>query len=139
MHRAEQSLQAIKTNLTGLTVTGASIHRAFEEIPAVPALVLKMESDAVIDSAYGQFNRALSFAVDIQIKKSATAEATFNQIRAEVHKALMLDITQGLAFIDRTEPVIDDAPAQKDLERPIIEQSMHFRVYYSHSTKDTEV
>jgi hypothetical protein len=137
-HRAETSLLAIKSNLTGLATTGASTHRAFESVPALPALVIKQEGDAVNNAEYGSFNRTLSFAVDIQVRKSSTAETVLNQIRAEVHSALMQDVTQGQTFIDRTEPVSDDAPDQKDLERPIVSQSMHFRVYYSHSTKSTE-
>lgn len=137
-HRAEDIMEAVKTNLAGLVTTGANVHRAFEHMPQLPALVIVQGSDGVAAMQYGEVSRTLTITVEARIKKSATAATSLNAIHAEVYSALMADVTQGLGFVERTEPVSADAPTQKDLEIPIVSQSLNFRVHYQHATKTVE-
>jgi hypothetical protein len=137
-HRAEQVITAIDALITGLATTGANVYRAFDQVLLVPALVLKQSADAVDNVEYAEYNRALDITIEINIRKSASAETTLNAIRAELFYALMVDQTLGLAFVTKTQPVSDDEPTQKDLERPIVSQSCRYRVYYRHSTKTAE-
>lgn len=126
------------TTLPGLAINGLPVHRRFESVPALPALVLRMGSDSVGAKEFGTFQRTLEVLVDIMLRKDAATETSFNQMRAEIYAGMMNDSTLGLDFVTRTDPVSDDEPTQKDLERPVVSQTLRFVVTYQHSTKTVE-
>jgi hypothetical protein len=137
-NRMESVMDALVTNLDGLATTASRVHRAFAVVPDLPALIVTQGADSVSTMEYGEVKRALNITVDARIKKSATADTELNAIAAEVYAALMTDPTQGLAYVERTEPVSSDGPTQKNLEESIVSQSLTFRVHYQHATKTLE-
>lgn len=138
MNRVESLVSQMVTTLTGLATTGANVFRTYEQVDALPAIVIKQGSNVVDTKEFGDIVRGLSVVVEIRIKKSTTAETELNAINAEVYEALIADTTQGFAWVDSTELVNDSEPTQKDLEQSIVSQTTEYKVKYRHSTKTLE-
>lgn len=138
MNRVEALMVQLVSTLTGLTITGSNVFRAYELVTALPALVVKQGQNVVDTKEFGDIVRALNVIVEIRIKKSSTAETELNAINAEVYQALVADTTQGFAWVDSTELVVDGEPTQKDLEQSVVSQTTEYKVKYRHSTKTVE-
>lgn len=142
-HRAEQIMDAIVANLTGLTTTGANIERGrvydWEE-SALPALSLFMGDDVPVeleDQTYGYIDHNLQVLVDLHIKNITGVESTLNKIKKEVTVALMADVTQGLSFVIDTE---EHGFLRPDLseraDQPSLQATGTFVVKYRRSRDD---
>lgn len=144
-HRAEQILSAIESNLTGLATTGANVFRGRVytlDDSEVPAITIYQGSDDPLGE-YGPSNVAfldseLQIKVTAHVKTSAKAETELNQIRREVHIALMNDYQQGLPDIVLTTfPLGASAPLLLgDGETPTALMDMHWAVHYRSSIDD---
>jgi len=146
--RAEQILAAVKTAVTGLSTTGARVQRgqiyAHEETK-LPALAVSMGADVPNEELQ---TGILDWELTVRIEAAANVETDYvtqdslidqalNQIRKEVHAAVMADHTQGLAFVIDTipgpaaEPTLSGEGAQ-----PIGLQVLEYRILYRASRAD---
>lgn len=138
MNRVEALMVQLVSTLTGLAITGSNVFRAYDQVTALPALIVKQGQNVLDSKEFGDIVRALSVIVEIRIKKGSTAETELNAISAEVYAALIADTTHGFSWVDSTELVLDGEPTQKDLEQSIVSQTTEYRVKYRHSTKTVE-
>lgn len=146
--RAEQILAAIKTACTGLTTTGANIQRGQvypHDESALPALGVFMGADQVISELQtGLVDWELTVLIQSAVK--ATAEYTtldslvdqqLNQIRKEVHAAVMASPRLGLTFVIDTAADIAEAPRlESEGAYPYGFQTIGFTVTYRSSRSD---
>ncbi|MFZ5697766.1 MAG: hypothetical protein ACOY9J_03435 [Pseudomonadota bacterium] len=145
LHRAEQIVEAVIANITGLTTTGDNVFRSrTAELPdnRTPALVVYLGPDAPRSdggsSSYRYIDGDLTVFVVAAVKgrTDALTETKLNLIRKEVTIALMADHTQGLSFvIDTTEgqavPEING-----DGDKPVGRLRMEFTFHYRRSRTD---
>ena len=138
-HRAEVILQTLVSNLTGLTTTGTNVVRgrvyAIED-DAHPALSVYMGTDDPIGEN-GPTNIAfqdsdLLVRITAHVKSVSTqVDTLLNQIRSEVHQAMMSDHTQGLSYIITTIPLGADEPELGgDGEQPTATMDMNWLIRY---------
>jgi hypothetical protein len=146
--RAEQIIAAIKTTLTGLTTTGARVQRGQiynHEETKLPALAITMGADVPVAEYQTDL---LDWELAVRIEASANIETDYitqdslldqalNQIRKEVHAAVMADHTQGLAFVIDTTP----GPASEPLlsgegAQPIGSLVLEYIIRYRTSRQD---
>lgn len=137
-HRAETTMQAVLTNITGLATTGNNVSRGRgQPVATVPALTLQQAPDELVEGItnMGFVDRVLSFRVIAHVKTSGQFDTDLNAIREEVYVALMADRNQGLpAFVIDTMPLGDDEPElSSDAEKDIGRQAMNFAIQYRHS------
>lgn len=126
--RVEQLIDALVTNLEAdAAISAGSVYRcrssafADTELPAyniavgpdVPLNPLGPDNVAFIDWAQTLF-------IDCYVKSILPdIDAVFLDMRRNIHRALMADVTQGVSFVMTTipqgaeEPVIDDSGEQK--------------------------
>ena len=148
---AEQILAAVKTLVTGLTTTGANVQRGQvygHEQADLPALGVFMGPDTP-DQEYqtGFIDWELVILIEATAEAGAAytdldsgIDTTLNQIRKEVHAAIMADHTLGLAFVIDTTP----GPAQQPTlsgegSEPTGSQVLEFTVNYRTSRADASV
>lgn len=146
--KAEQIIAAIKTAVTGLTTTGNRVQRGQiynHEENGLPALAVMMGSD---EPAAEYQTDKMDWELTVRIEATANIEVDYttqdslidqalNQIRKEVHIAVMADHTQGLDFVidtdpgPATEPVLSGEGAQ-----PIGSQVLDFIIRYRADRQD---
>lgn len=100
----ENIMDAIKTQLTGLTTTGAYVQReqSYELNPAeLPALIINEGEDRVEQEIAQSFiDWELMVDIDLFVRGTDTnVVTTLNTIRNEVHTALMVDYTLGITEV----------------------------------------
>ena len=140
--RAEQILDAIVTNLTGLTTTGTNIVRARvynHADTALPALSVYMGSDepeGILSQSVIDWN--LTVIIESAAKSSTTQiDQILNLIRKEVHAALFADNTLGLSFVKYIEPGNAIEPELSgDGDKPVAKQRLEFMIHYRTSYSD---
>lgn len=138
-HRAEQIMQAVVTNVTGLVTTGTNVFRARDAVlpqTSLPALLV-YTGDDVPQAMYSQelIDSELRFYIEA-IAKSPTAQldTLLNLIRSEVTVALQADFTQGLQFVIETlEGTADEPELQSEGDQPIAKMRMNWRIIYRRS------
>ena len=136
-------MDAVVTTVTGLTTTGANVHRGrVHPVPEsdLPALSVYMGQDTPLDedgqNVIGFMDSDLTVRIEAHVKASTNIDQTLNQIRAEVHQALMADYTLGLGFVHQViwsgagEPELDAA------DQKIGRQALNWTVRYRHSVTD---
>ncbi len=139
--RAEQILDAVKTNLTNLATTNKNVNRGriykYEDA-GLPALNIVMGDDQIIDELVsGLFNWQLQVIIIVTIKTIDELETRLNKIRKEVHVALMADYTQGLSFVIDTAPSTATRPELTgEGEKPTASQQLEFLITYRTSRAD---
>lgn len=146
-HRAETILQTLVSILTGLTTTGTNVARG--RIYAIeddehPALSVYMGPDDPIGE-YGPTNVTyidsdLSVRITAHVKtNSQQVDTLLNQIRSEVHQALMADVTLGLSYVYMTIPLGADEPdLGGDGEQPTATMDMNWIIRYRSSITNPE-
>jgi hypothetical protein len=146
--RAESILSALSAVLSGLPKTGTNIQRGqiyAHEAGKLPAVALFMGDDVVIQEH--QSDR-LDWELQVIIESTVTIAAAYttfesgietelNQIRNEVHAAIMADHTQGLPYVIDTTPVSASRPVlQDDGTLPTGSQSLEFVIQYQTTRND---
>jgi len=140
--RAEQIVVAVLAQVTGLTTTGARVHRGrVYALETVPALTLAQGADNPVDTRTGSstfLDSELDIVITAHVKSSSTqVDTTLNLIRKEVHAALMDDVTQGLSFVYMTIPKGATEPRLAgDAEKPTAAMDMLFTFRYRHNYTD---
>ena len=140
--RAEQIMVAVLAQITGLTTTGAAVHRGrVYALETVPALTIAQGADIPVDARTGSStfqDSELDVVITAHVKSSSTqVDTTLNLIRKEVHAALMDDVTQGLSFVFMTIPKGAAEPRLAgDSEKPTAAMDMAFTFRYRHSYTD---
>jgi len=137
-HRAEDILDALETQLTGLLTTASYVYRGYDQVLAVPALQIKMGVDAPIDSSVQKVDRTLAIDIEVYVKASESTDSELNQVRAEAYAALMAQPQLGLTFVVNTDFENDGAPDQRDNTSPIVKQTLNYAVHYRHSYLSAE-
>ncbi|MBL1293072.1 MAG: hypothetical protein COB61_004285 [Thiotrichales bacterium] len=145
-HRAEQIINAFVAIVTGLTATGNRVKRArVYNIgrTQVPSLSIYMGPDTPLDASDGQTNfrfidTELTIAIVIHVKKIDAYEAELNEIRKQIHIAIMSDIHLGLpSFVVQTIWRGADTPElDGGSEKPTATQQLNWAVRYRHSFTD---
>jgi len=146
--RAEQIVAAIKTALIGLTTTGTRVQRGQvynHEETKLPALNVIMGADEPVNEYQGEFiDWALTVRIEAKdhvevdyITQDSLIDQALNQIRKEVHAAIMADHTQGLAFVIDTDPGPASEPVLSgEGAKPVGSQAIDFIVTYRASRAD---
>lgn len=113
-HRAEQIAAAFKTTLTGLTTTGANVHRSratpLPRADNLRALVIRLGEETVEDQPFNFVGRFLALQVHAYATDAVEAniETALNLMRKEITIALQAAPTLGLAFvIDTREGAVE--------------------------------
>lgn len=142
MHRAETIMQAVVTTLTGLTTTAARVERGrVRTVETCPALTIEMGGDDVIPdrSSYPKLHRDLNIKILAHVKNNTSPDTDLNQIRAEVHAAMVADRTLGQTFVIDVECIGDDEPEiSGEGEKITAVQQMNYVVKYRHSWTSAE-
>ena len=141
--KAEQILNKFETILTGLVSTGQQVSRdIISDLEATKSLVITQGEDLPIDeNAASGFNvtySRLRVTVTAHVAQSETPiTPTLNQIRKEVHIAVMADYTLGLPFVFQTVPSGTGIPDSfGESEIPTARLPIYFDVTYQHSLLD---
>ncbi len=146
--RSEQIIAAIKTLITGLATTGANVQRGQiygHQADELPALALSMGVDTLLSEPQtGLLDWEISILIESSAKVSAAYTANeslldqvLNQIRKEVHLAIMVDHTLGLDFVIDITPLQAAAPVLSgDGSEPIGSQTLEFLITYRTSRLD---
>ena len=140
--RAEQIVVAVLAKVTGLATTSTRVTRGrVYAHETVPALTVAQGADSPVDTRTGSsvfLDSELDITITAHVKSSsAQVDTTLNQIRKEVHIALMADVTQGLAFVYLTDPRGASAPSLSgDSDKPTAVMDMTFTFRYRHSYTD---
>lgn len=102
-HRAEQIMVEVLSRLTGLATTGDNAFRNRvhgREDTEVPALAIYQEADTPLGEDgfvnYAYLDSELTVKIVAHVKTGTAPETQLNQIRREVHVALMADYQQGI-------------------------------------------
>jgi hypothetical protein len=143
MHRAESIMQAITTNVTGLTTTGANVYRGRAyPVAALPALSVSQGAQQRLDDYETMPTIARTLDVDItaHVQQVANTETTLNQIETEIYSSLKSSANLGLPYVLDIEWRSSAAPDQdgKSSEVPIASMVITFEVRYEHSDSSTE-
>ena len=114
-HRAESIIEAVKTNVTGLTTTGTRVFRGRVYALAdteLPALCVYLGPDKIIGQySHAKYDCELTINIEAVVKSSTVqVDTTLNLIREQVAIALQADYTQGLAYVLNTIEGDADAP-----------------------------
>lgn len=130
---AEQILDALTTTVTGLTTTGSNVQRArvypFAE-SVNSALTIFMGADEVLQvQANDYIDWELTVVFMAHARATGNPDQTLNQIRKEIHAAIMADHTQGGLVID-TNPVIAEEPELSSGDKPIASMRIEFSFQY---------
>lgn len=147
-HRAEQIMVAVLSQLTGLATTGTNAFRNRVhglEDAETPALTIYQESDTPLGedgfSNYAFLDSELTIKIVAHVKAGGSPETRLNQIRREVHVALMTDYQQGLPeVVLTTVPRGAAAPVLlSEGERPTASLDIYWGVQYRSSQTDPGV
>jgi len=141
-HRAETVLDALTTELSGLTTTGTRVARGRvwprEDYPALSIYKgadVASDDEDVIDTIV----RELTFNVVIQVKQTGNPETHLNAIAAEVFAALAANPTLGVDWIFDVEFVEDEEPEIEDAQdMPVASMVTIWKVFYEHSETNAE-
>jgi len=143
-HRAEQILDAFTALVTGLTTTGANVVRdrpynIDESISS--ALSVYQGDDTPFDSGLDNWqleDKQLDISVDIHVKQSSEIPISkqLNQIRKEIHIALMADRTLGLSFARNFLAGVAETPEIEAGEKVTAKQTLNFSIDYRASVTD---
>jgi len=143
LHRAEQILAAVLTNVTGLTSTGTRVARdRIDEVNCDSGAVLGVEmgADNVLegsDKNMAFIDSSLDVEIDVYVKTNSGLTTALNLSRKEVHIALYTDYTQGLSFVVDTRYTGASAPESSgDAEKPVTKQRLTYEIHYRHSIAD---
>lgn len=141
-HRAETILEAIKTVVTGLTLTGQNVERDRVYPPEnIPALSVDMggESRGEIDTGdMTNINSQLEVGIRLLVKSNEST-TVINSIKAEVYSAIMGSSRLGLNFVDYLVWREDTAPTlDGENETRTVSVIMNFEVGFFHSLLSKE-
>lgn len=140
MNRAEQILAALKTQLTGLATTGANVYRAYEQVSALPALVIRKGDDIKTSEQNSSVvDRDLSIQLEITVRNTATAGTDLNTIIGEIYAAIAAAPLLGLGFVITTDLETEEQADERDNSSPVVQQLILYTVRYRHSYLSTEV
>ncbi len=137
---AEQIMVAAKSAITGLTTTGSNVERGRTR-PATgdDALSVYMGNDSpVMDLGPGLMDWDLEVIIEAHTRSSTEQiDSRLNQVRKEVHLAMMADHTLGLAFVIDVMPGPANEP-ELDAEnnKPAGSQRIVYTVRYRASRND---
>lgn len=141
MHKAESILDAIKAKMQGLVSAGVvkQVVSSMAEPPtSYPALIVSMGDDTPTTKTFSHTQSDLN--VTIAIVATANTPDLDNltlSIRAEIHKALMLDETQGLGFVSSTNFITQREPDYRgDADTYICVTRLLWAVNYRFNTRD---
>ena len=114
MHKAEQILDAVVANLTGLATTGDNIKRGrvapLDDAKTAAISVYTGPDVPVNDSGWHEIQSVLTVYVDCHAKSNdEQIDQILNRIREEITVAMWADYQQGLSFIEGMNE--DDAEA----------------------------
>lgn len=130
-HVEQQVLAAIKTALTGLATTSASVHLDWpkgRELPAsaVPCLRIS-DAGTEINQATVSYPRGQDRALDIVIEGVANSAAQARQIMAEVETKLAADIGLGGLLKDLHLVAVQPTEVDGDGGKPLSGKAMMWR------------
>ncbi len=138
--RAEQIMSAVLTAVTGLATTGANVERDRDyPTDADNSISVEQGSDTVLEEQGNAFiDSMLEFSVVAYVKKNNTYTTQINQIRKEVHIALMADRQLGLPgiVIDLIPLGAEQPEVAANSEKPVVRMPINFQVLYRHSITD---
>lgn len=140
--RAEQIMDAITATLTGLTTTGSNVARGrVYALESWPALTIYQGADIPLQNYVGPadyIDSDLAVTVRAHAKSASTQiDQVLNQIRKEVHIAMMTDETQGLSFVYITTPQgASDPILSGEAEQPGGMMDINFTIRYRHAYGD---
>lgn len=142
--KAEQIMVAVQAKITGLSTTGSNVsrNRMYDiQDSELPYLLLIQGEDKVDGEFFNniQIQSTFGFMVRAYIKQSTTIETTLNQIRKEIHIAVMNDTTLGLAFSARVFPVAASAPKLELAEKQYGYIDLMFAVRYTYKLTDASI
>jgi len=143
-HRAEQILQAVVANVTGLATTGNHVTRARatpQATGALPALAVYQGPDVPLDAdlqSMQYLDVELTVYIDILVATEAQqVDSLLNQIRVEIARALWADYQQGLSFvIEMREGSADEPMLVGEGERPAASMRTAWIFKYRRSRTD---
>ena len=137
---AEQILDALTTTVTGLATTGANVQRArvYPFAASIDsALSVFMGADEVLQiQANDYIDWELTVIFMAHARATGNPDQTLNQIRKEVHAAVMADHTQGGLVMD-TNPVTAEEPELSSGDKPIA--SMRIEYLFQYRTTRTAI
>lgn len=146
--KPEQIINAIVTAVTGLTTTGANVQRGQvynHEETKLPALAVMMGDDLFAEEYQTDL---VDWELTVLIESTASVAASYttqsslidqvlNQIRKEVHAAVMADHKQGLSFVIDTDAIGASKPELSgEGALPIGSQILTFIVRYRANRQD---
>jgi len=145
-HRREQILDAIVSQLTGLTTTSTRVFRgrayplADTDLPAI--LIYQGEdnptSENSSEAVYQFIDSTLTVAIEAcAMSTSTVVDQILNQIDKEAWIALMSTLNLGLSFVHYHSPIGAQEPRLSgEGERPIGCLRRNWTVYYRSSRTD---
>ena len=140
-HRAETILAAVETSLKLVVADTERARVVPADVSAGSyALSVNMGDDIITDnSSLDQYDRILNLEVVSYIKQISGWETQANAVRTLVHNQLMTNfVSTAPSYTVAIEPVGDLKPTVSDsLENIVLQQSMNYRILYSHSLTDT--
>lgn len=141
-HRAETILEAVKTRLSGLTITGPRVERArVWEVEDVPALSIERGDDSPTETGrrFGFQDRGIDVAITAYVKTTGNPETALHAIAAQVYAAMFANVTQGLGYVMDTHWIGDSKPEKStETETRTATMQMVYRITYRHSITSTE-
>lgn len=146
--RAESILAALKSLLSGLSTTGTNVQRGqlyAHQAANLPALALFMGDDVLeAENLTGYDDWLLTILIQSTVAIDETydnyeplVDQQLNQIRKEVHAALMADRSLGLSYVIDTRPISASQPGlSNEGAAPHGSQVLEFQVMYRASRAD---
>lgn len=139
--RLKQILDAVQTNLTGLTTTGTNAYQnRVYPIQNLPAINVRYGAQQMNTIAPNVIDNTVEIIVDAYCKAQENQlDDTLIKIQSEVHAAMMADYTQGLNFVIDTTPIGASAPDVSDeSETPTAVKTISFQITFRHSETSLE-
>ena len=146
--RAEQIMAAIEAALAGLATTGDKVQRGqvyphqADDLPAIgiisgPDVPAAEFQSGIVDWELTVIVEAIAQIGAAYTTPSSTIETTLNQIRKEVHAALMANYTLGLSFVSDIRPgAVAEPLLDRDGNLPIGSLAISDTVNYQSSRAD---
>lgn len=141
-HRAESIIEAVKTEVTGLTTTGSRVYRGRVypmQSAELPGLLVYLGQDEIIQNLLqGKLDSRLTVHIDAVVKSpTAQVDTTLNLIRSEVTVALQADYSQGLAYVmDTIEVGAGEPSLTGEGDQPVGVMRMTWQFHYRRSRAD---
>jgi hypothetical protein len=137
-HVAESIVLAVKTELTGLTTSGANVFdsRVYDLQDAeLPALLIEQGDEEVEQTnVQGDLERTLTITVAATVKQAAGYRSTLNKMRAEVEAALDAGMAPGQPLAGLCQDLVlagTTMEASGEGEKPAAKAVMTFVATYT--------